>query len=250
MSCGRSVKTLFFISYFLFITNCYRSLNKRCPLPYSLPNHPPDCYPVESCFSLPYASVYPPIFDALEWMEIQTGLPLYGFMNMCCQTLPWTRGWKLESSLKDSLSCFRTLFSSWILKKISLRIHQADLAIPTHQTFCLQCGVQRDLLIHIPPHKVKTVQTTTFTWVYFPQMTCQLLTMNPPPPPSVSTNSTNFDYGRTPSLSWSILSNIIAADLEKYESGSSSMSSSTSSITVFLPVITLDDEGILPVTHH
>ena len=37
-------------------------------------------------------------------------------------------------------------------------------------------------------------------------------------------------------------------DLEKSESGSSSMSSSTSSITVFLPVLPFDDEGILPVT--
>ena len=48
--------------------------------PRSLPNRSPD----ESCVSLPYASVYPPIFDALEWMEMQTGLPLYGLLKLCC----------------------------------------------------------------------------------------------------------------------------------------------------------------------
>ena len=43
-------------------------------------------------------------------------------------------------------------------------------------------------------------------------------------------------------------SNTLVAALEKYETGSSSMSSSTSFITVFLPVLPLDYEGILPVT--
>ena len=41
----------------------------------------------------------------------------------------------------------------------------------------LLCGFQRDLLINIPPHKYRTFQTTTFIWVYFPQMTLQFLTM-------------------------------------------------------------------------
>ena len=59
----------------------------------------------------------------------------------------------------------------------SLKIKHSDLAVPTHQNLCLLCIVQRDLLNHIPPQNIKTVQTITFIWVYFPQMTRQLLTM-------------------------------------------------------------------------
>ena len=62
-------------------------------------------------------------------------------------------------------------------KYCSLKILQAYPVAPTRQTFCLLCGFQRDLLVHIPPHKFKTVQTTTLIWVYFPQMTRQLLTI-------------------------------------------------------------------------
>ena len=58
-----------------------------------------------------------------------------------------------------------------------MKIHQAYLVAPTHQTFYLLCGVQRDILVHIPPHKGKTVKNTTFVWVYFLQMTHQLLTI-------------------------------------------------------------------------
>ena len=37
-----------------------------------------------------------------------------------------------------------------------MNIHQTDLATPIHQTLCLLCGPQRDLLVNISPHKVKT----------------------------------------------------------------------------------------------
>ena len=43
--------------------------------------------------------------------------------------------------------------------------------------FCLLYKVQRDLLIHTPAHKVKTVQNTTFIWVYFLQLTHNILIM-------------------------------------------------------------------------
>ena len=33
-----------------------------------------------------YASVYPPIFDTLEWMEMQIGLPLSGLMKLFHRT--------------------------------------------------------------------------------------------------------------------------------------------------------------------
>ena len=58
-----------------------------------------------------------------------------------------------------------------------MKIHQAGLSAPTHQTFFLLCVFQRDLSVHIPPQKGKTVQTTTSVWVYFPHMTLQLLNM-------------------------------------------------------------------------
>ena len=79
------------------------------------------------------------------------------------------------------------------------------------------------------------------------QMTRQLLTIKPSP--SVSIKSTKFYDGRTPALLLSILSNTLAADLEKSESGSSYTSSSTSSIAFLFSVFHLYDEGILPVTH-
>ena len=60
-------------------------------------------------------------------------------------------------------------------KYCSLKIHQADLSASTHQKFCRLCRVQGDLLVHIPPHKVKTVQTTTFNL-------CLLYTYEPPYP--------------------------------------------------------------------
>ena len=35
-----------------------------------------------------HASVYPPIFDTLEWMEMQTGIPISGLLNLYCRTYP------------------------------------------------------------------------------------------------------------------------------------------------------------------
>ena len=67
-------------------------------------------------------------------------------------------------------------------KYFSLKLNKYDLPDPTHQMFCLFCGVQRYLLVYIPPHKGKTVQATTFIWAYFLQMNLHLLTTNPPPP--------------------------------------------------------------------
>ena len=122
-----------------------------------------------------------------------------------------------------------------IQKYFSLKIHQADLVSPTHPTFYLLCGIHRYLIVHIPPHKVKTVQTIAFIWVYFPQITARSSLLKTSP--SVSIKSTDLDDGRKPSLPLSILSNIIVEDLEKSESGSSSISYFTYSITVLFPVL-------------
>ena len=133
-------------------------------------------------------------------------------------------------------------------KYFSLKLNKSDLPDPTHQMFCLFCGVQRYLLVYIPPHKGKTVQATTFIWAYFLQMNLHLLTMNPPLP-SVSIKSTKFDNVRTRYYPLYIISSNLTSALAKSESGSSYTSSSTCSITVFLLILPLDDEGTLPVTH-
>ena len=142
------------------------------------------------------------VFLSLDWWSCDVKL------------IPCLRGCKLEPSLKDSLSWSRSLFSAWIFKKNSLKIHKADLARSTHQTLCLFCGVQRDLIVKIPPHKVKLPLSF---WSTFRKWPSRSLLWKPSP--SVSIKSTIFDNGMTPSFPWSILSNTLAVDLEKYESG-------------------------------
>ena len=65
--------------------------HSRCPLSYSLHNHSPiapqslpNCSPITTQSN--YASVYPPIFDTLEWMEMHIGLPLSGLMKLLHRT--------------------------------------------------------------------------------------------------------------------------------------------------------------------
>ena len=65
-------------------TECQRilllAIAKCCPLSYSLHNHSP-ITPQSN-----YASVYPPSFDTLEWMDMQIGLPLSGLMKLFHRT--------------------------------------------------------------------------------------------------------------------------------------------------------------------
>ena len=82
---------------------------------------------------------------------------LPGLLNLWC----WTSSLPHMSKTWTLLQIYTVLILfplRWInLQKIwSLKIHQSDLAAPTHQTFCLLWGFQRDLLVHIPPHKGKT----------------------------------------------------------------------------------------------
>ena len=80
MTCGRSVKEFSFISYFLFLTNrstsdhslsaaLFRILSPITPL-------------LLSGQIISHASVYLPICDALEWMEMQTGLPFSELLKL------------------------------------------------------------------------------------------------------------------------------------------------------------------------
>ena len=130
----------------------------------------------------------------------------------------------------------------------SLKIHNADLAISTHQKFCLICGFQRDLPIHIPPHKSKTVQTTTFIWVYFLQMTRQLLTMKTLP--RCFNQFKKLRRWKDTIFPIIYFIKYSRGGFGMSESGNSCTSSSTSSITLFLPFLPLYDKVISPVTHH
>ena len=50
------------------------------------PQSPPDRSP--TTLRSNRASSYPPIFDALECMDMQTGLPLSGLINQFCKNSP------------------------------------------------------------------------------------------------------------------------------------------------------------------
>ena len=180
-------------------------------------------------------------------MEIQTGITLYGLLKLCFRTysLPqrmqtWTFIQRYPLLLLLPLQCMN------LQTYLSLKIHPDNLAAPTHQVLFLLCGVQRYLLIHIPPNKGKKYKLS----ISFGYTLCRWPAISSlwKPSPSVSIGSTNSDDGRTPAFPWYISSNNIAAALEKYESGSSYTPYSTYYITVFLPILPLEYEGILPVT--
>ena len=114
MSCIRSVKTFFFVSYFLFLINRQRSLAKLFPLPYLLPN-------LWSLYSLPdhaliapqsnHASFYPMLQFTIQFLMLLSGWRFRPvFLSLDClicagELIPCLRGCKLECSFKDSLSC-------------------------------------------------------------------------------------------------------------------------------------------------
>ena len=78
------------IHFLILISHKLPAISKRCPLPIfplpvfdhspitpqSLPDHSP-IIPRSN-----RASFYPPIFDTLEWMEMQTGIPLYLLLKL------------------------------------------------------------------------------------------------------------------------------------------------------------------------
>ena len=141
---------------------------------------------------------------------------------------------------------FLSHFPSSVNESNCRRSIRLTLAAPNHQKFCLLYGVQREFLVHIPPQKVKTVQITTFIWVYFPQMTLQILIMKILPN---CFNQVNKIWRRkeTNLLIIYILSNTLAVALGKYESRFSSTSSTTSSITLFFACIDLRRRGNITI---
>ena len=73
------------------------------------------------------------------------------------ELLPCLRGFKIETRFKEILSWYHSVLCE---RTISLNIYQYDLVSPTHQMFFLPCGVQGDLLVHIPPYKGKRSKLT------------------------------------------------------------------------------------------
>ena len=111
-------------------------------------------------------------------MDIQTVLPLSVLWKLCCWTTSLPQRLKTWSLLQIYPFLIPFLLKCTNLQEyFSRKIYQTGLASPIHQTFCLLCGVQRDLLVYISPHKGKRFWTTTLIWVYFLQMTRQILTM-------------------------------------------------------------------------
>ena len=114
-------------------------------------------------------------FPAFTWLLAPRSLldlypispqSLPGLLKLCC----WT------SSLSQRLQTWTLLQRYPLLllfplqwmnlqKYFPLKIYQANIAAPTHQNLCLPFGVQRDILVHMPPQKSKTVQTRNFNWV-------------------------------------------------------------------------------------
>ena len=109
---------------------------------------------------------------------MQIGIPISVLLKLCCwpSSFPqrlknWTPLRIKPFLLPSPLQCMN------LQKYFSLKIHYNNLASPTHQTFCILCGFQINLLLRIPPHKGKKFQSTTLIWIYFPQMTPQILTI-------------------------------------------------------------------------
>ena len=171
-----------------------------------------------------------------------------GILNLCCQTS--SLHYRQKTLTLIQIYPFLLLLPLQLMnlqKYFSLKIHQAELAAPTHKTFFFPCGFHRDILDHIPPQKVKRSKLPLSFGSNFYRLTASSSIWKPYP--SVSIKSKKFGGGMTPAFTLSILSNTLAAAMENSESVSSSTPSSASYITVFLPVLPIYDEGLLPVTH-
>ena len=84
-------------------------------------------------------------------------LPISGMLKPCHQTSSLPQGLKTLTLLQRYPFLLPlTLQYINIQKYFSLKIHQDDLASPTHETFCLLCGLQRDLLTPPPVEKIRT----------------------------------------------------------------------------------------------
>ena len=255
MPCRQSVKELCFISYLLFIINRHQLLSttlflySRCI--YLLdPQSPQD----RSSISPQSLTCQIVLQFTLQFLILFSGWrcrPV--FLSLDCSScyvniLPCLIGCKLEHSLKDSLSCSRT--SSVHEPSNIYHWRSSRPTLQPQPTKCSTSSVESRETYSYTYHTTKgkrsklplSFGSTFCRWT----ASISLWKLSP----SVSIKSTNFDNGRTPSFPLSILSNTLAAVLEKSESGSSSTSSSASYIIVFLLVLPLDYQLILPFTHH
>ena len=84
----------------------------------------------------------PAIFELIATRLLKNDPRLLPNRSLFCwscsvKLLPCLRGWKLRPSFKDSLYCPCSFFSFYPSKNCSFKIHQADLAVPTQQTFLI-----------------------------------------------------------------------------------------------------------------
>ena len=89
VSCGGSVKEFFLLR---ISHNRQPSLSAPCIFSPITPQSPPSRSNTDS--------VYPPIFDTFDWMEMKTSIPLYRLMNLYCQTSALLRGCKPDPLLQ------------------------------------------------------------------------------------------------------------------------------------------------------
>ena len=124
----------------MLISRKFISISKSFPLPYFLPVF---CSPISPWFvpdfhQSNYFSVYPPIFDTLEWMKMNIGLPISVIMNMCYQNSSLTQMLKTWTLLQREPSLLLFCLQCIDLQKyLSLNIHQADISVRNKKTWNL-----------------------------------------------------------------------------------------------------------------
>ena len=138
------------------------------------------------------------------------------FWGCAVELLPCLRGWKFEPSFKDGFSWSYSLFSAWNFKNISLWRSIRRTFQDQHTKYYASSTESIETSLY-------TYHLTKTKWSKPPLSFGSTFRRWPassslwPHPPSVSIKSTNFDYGRKIALPLSILSNTLAADLEKSE---------------------------------
>ena len=197
---------LILVRFLLLISNKYPALPSSTFAPWYLisvfaPRSLPSLSPVELCFILPYTSVYLPLFDALKWIEMQTGITLSVLMKLWCQNYPLPKRmqtWNLLQRLP-----FLILFPLYCMnlqKYFSLNIHQAEPCIPNPPKILLPLWSPE---IPPSPHATSKMQNIPNYHFHLGLLSADESPSphyDPPPPPSVSIKSTNFYNGRAPSF--------------------------------------------------
>ena len=171
------------------------------------------------------------------------------FWNFVVELLSCLRVCKLEPFFKDSLSWSCSLFSSRIFQNSSLwRSIMLILKIqPSKRSASYVDSSETSLSTYELTKGKRSTLTLSFGSTFHRRPVRSSLWK---PSPSVSIKSTNFEDGRTPSFLLSILSNILRRlwqNLNQEVHLRHLPNILSQSFCLYCPV---DDEGVLPVTHH